>query len=67
MRRLVQFGPLLLFLANILNGILPEYGPSGGWEYSVDDAIRDCREFGRHVQVYSIDEAGKVHFSCNKK
>lgn len=67
MRRSGQYGSLLLFLGNILNGILPEYGAAGGWEYSFEEAVRDCREFGRQAQVYSIDEAGKIYFSCNKE
>lgn len=56
----------ILFIANMLNGFLPEYGSSGGWEYSIEEANQDCLEFKKVAKIYRIDEYRRVHFICMK-
>ena len=57
---------LFLFGLNILSGILPEYGKSGGWDYSPEAAQRDCAEYRRAAKVYHIDQDQRYYFECIK-
>lgn len=57
---------IFLFGLNILSGILPEYGKSGGWDYSPEEAQRDCAEYHRYAKVYHIDKLHRHYFECIK-
>ena len=57
---------LIFFGLNILGGILPEYGKSGGWDYSPEEAQRDCAEYHRYAKVYHIDKLHRHYFECIK-
>jgi hypothetical protein len=56
----------LFFVANILRGALPEYGITGGWDYSFEEAQRDCAEYRRAAKVYHIDQDQRYYFECIK-
>ena len=57
----------LFFIANLLSGWLPEYGPRGGWDYSQKEADRDCAEFRKKARVYHQDQDGRLYFACENK
>jgi hypothetical protein len=66
-RRFVSLFTLIyvFFIANILSGWLPEYGPRGGWDYSQKEADRDCSEFRKKAKIYHQDQDGRLYFSCD--
>ena len=61
--RIIAF-TFLLFVANILRGLLPEYGRTGGWDYSLEEAQKDCSVYKRHAKVYHIDQEQRYYFEC---
>jgi len=63
LRNLIVF-TFVLFVANILRGVLPEYGRTGGWDYSFEESQKDCAEYGRHARVYHIDQEQRYYFEC---
>ena len=65
MRKVLSFF-YVLFVANMLNGFLPEYGRTGGWDYSAEEATRDCAEYGKRANVYYEDVYHRIFFACVK-
>ncbi len=66
MRNWIYYFTFLLFFANLFNGFVPEHGRNGGWDYSVDAANRDCREYGRRARIYDQDADYRLYFECVK-